>query len=80
VAAFFQKLATEWDEFGPLDIDDISAAGDRVYVSGTAHGTYEGERTSFGFVHAWTVADGRCVRFDEYVDAPAKLLTASSAR
>ncbi|MEA2450688.1 MAG: uncharacterized protein QOG63_2620 [Thermoleophilaceae bacterium] len=75
VAGFFQNLAATWDEFGPLEFDDISAAGDHVYAVGTAHGTYEGERTSYGFVHVWTVTDGACARFDEYVD-PARALYA----
>jgi hypothetical protein len=27
-----------------------------------------------GFVHSWTVRDGLCVDFDEYVDPPRSLL------
>ena len=79
VGAFFGKLAATWDEFGPLDIEDISGEGDRVYATGTAHGTLDGERTSYGFVHVWTIRDGACVRFHEYVDPAPSLYVARSA-
>jgi ketosteroid isomerase-like protein len=67
VAAFFQNIASTWDEF-ELGIDDVVAEGDRVCMIGHAGGTIDGTHKSYGFVHAWTVNDGVCVRFDEYVD------------
>jgi ketosteroid isomerase-like protein len=73
VAAFFQKLASTWADFN-LEIDDIVASGDRVCAIGRAGGTLDGEAASYGFVHAWTVRDGVCVRFDEYVDPSRELL------
>jgi uncharacterized protein len=73
VAAFFQKLASTWEDFN-LEIDDIVASGDRVCAIGRAGGTLDGEAASYGFVHAWTVRDGVCVRFDEYVDPSRELL------
>jgi ketosteroid isomerase-like protein len=73
VGAFFQRLASTWDDFG-LQIDDLVASGDRVCAIGRANGTLEGGPTSYGFVHAWTVRDGVCVRFDEYVDPSPELL------
>jgi uncharacterized protein len=73
VAAFFQKLASTWEDFS-LEIDDVVASGDRVCAIGRAGGTLDGEAASYGFVHAWTVRDGVCVRFDEYVDPSRELL------
>ena len=74
VGAFFQKLASTWQDFN-LEIDDYVASGERVCVIGTAGGVLEGETASYGFVHAWTVRDGVCLRFDEYVDASPELVT-----
>ncbi|MEA2196245.1 MAG: uncharacterized protein QOJ25_296 [Solirubrobacteraceae bacterium] len=74
VGAFFQNLASTWQDFN-LEIDDFVASGDRVCVIGKAGGSLEGGKTaSYGFVHAWTVRDGVCVRFDEYVDPSPELL------
>jgi ketosteroid isomerase-like protein len=73
VGAFFQKLASTWQDFS-LEIDDYVASGDRVCVIGRAGGILEGETASYGFVHAWTVRDGVLVRFDEYVDPSRELL------
>ena len=78
VAEFFKNLVATWDEFGPLDIESTAADADRAYVVGTAHGTYRGERASYGFVHVWTIKDGACARFDEYVD-PSRALYAAHA-
>jgi ketosteroid isomerase-like protein len=73
VGTFFEKLASTWDEFG-LEVDDLVASGDRVCAIGRAKGTLDGGQSSYGFVHAWTVRDGVCVRFDEYVDASPELV------
>ena len=74
VGGFFQKLPATWDDFG-LELDDVVASGHRVCVIGRASGTLDGEQASYGFVHAWTVRDGVCLRFDEYVDASPELVT-----
>ena len=74
VGAFFQKLASTWEDFN-LEIDDFCASGDRVCVIGRAGGKLDGKPASYGFVHAWTVRDGVCVRFDEYVDPSPELLS-----
>jgi ketosteroid isomerase-like protein len=79
VGAFFEKLAAEWDDFGPLEVDEVAGAGDRVYATGTANGTYDGRRLSYGFIHVWTIEDGVPVRFDEYVDPPAALYAGRAA-
>ena len=73
VGKFFQKLASTWEEFS-LEIDDLVASGDRVCAIGRAGGTLDGQEASYGFVHAWTVRDGVCVRFDEYVDPSPELI------
>jgi uncharacterized protein len=74
VGKFFQKLASTWEEFG-LEIDDLVASGDRVCAIGRAGGNLTGgQAASYGFVHAWTVRDGVCVRFDEYVDPSPELI------
>jgi len=73
VGAFFENLGATWKEFA-LEIDDVVASGDRVCAIGRAGGTLDGTPTGYGFVHAWTVRDGLCVRFDEYVDPAPELL------
>ena len=74
---FFQKLASTWQDFN-LEVDDMVASGDRVCVIGRAGGELAGVQASYGFVHAWTVRDGVCVRFDEYVDPSPELIGRSS--
>jgi uncharacterized protein len=78
VGGFFQGLAETWDDFG-LEVADITAAGDRAYASGHAGGTYDGQPAGYGFVHAWTIRDGVCARFDEYVDPSPELIAAAAA-
>ena len=77
VPAFFQNLASTWEDFS-LEIEDICASGDRVCVIGHAGGKLDGQQTNYGFVHAWTVRDGVCVRFDEYVN-PDELIAHAAA-
>jgi len=74
VAKFFQNIGSTWDQFS-LTVDDVVASGDRVCVVGHAGGTIDGKQASYGFVHAWTLRDGVCTRFDEYVD-PTQLIAA----
>ena len=74
VGEFFEKLGSTWQDFG-LELDDLVASGDRVCAIGRAGGTLDGKRADYGFVHAWTVRDGSCVRFDEYVDPSPELLS-----
>jgi ketosteroid isomerase-like protein len=67
VAGFFERLVGIWHDLS-LHIEDFCASGDRVCVIGSGSGEVAGERTGYGFVHAWTVADGEAVRFAEYAD------------
>jgi len=72
VGAFFQKLASTWEDFA-IDLHDFVGDGDRVCVTGRADGKLDGTQTGYGFVHSWTFRDGIAVRFDEYVDPDAAL-------
>ena len=73
VAQFFQRLVGAWEGL-QLDLRDFVASGDRVCVIGQADGRLDGTQTGYGFVHCWTVRDGLCVDFDEYVDPDPELL------
>ena len=73
VGRFFENLGATWEEFG-LEIDDVVASGDRVCAIGRAGGKVGGTQASYGFVHSWTVRDGTCIRFDEYVDPSPELI------
>jgi ketosteroid isomerase-like protein len=74
--AFFSGLVEKWDGL-EVELDDIVAERDRVVAMGRAHGRLRSAGdTEYGFVHAWTLRDGRAVRFDEYVDPPELLATA----
>ena len=73
VGQFFERLAVTWEDFG-LEINDYVASGDRVCVLGRATGRLGGVQTGYGFVHAWTIRDGSCIGFDEYVDPDPDLL------
>jgi uncharacterized protein len=78
VGGFFEKLVSVWDPGFGIEIDSIVAEGDRAFASGTATGALDGTPASYGFVHAWTIADGLCVRFDEYVDPSPEVIAAST--
>jgi ketosteroid isomerase-like protein len=73
VGQFFQRLAGLWEDF-QIDLRDYVASDDRVCVTGQAAGRLDGTQTGYGFVHCWTVRDGLCVDFDEYVDPAPELL------
>jgi ketosteroid isomerase-like protein len=73
VGEFFGRLAGSWDGF-ELELDDFVASGDRVCVIGRAQGRLDGTQTGYGFVHCWTVRDGVCTDFDEYVDPAPEML------
>lgn len=73
VGRFFERLVSMWEDFG-LDFKDFVASGDRVCVIGRATGRFNGAQTGYGFVHCWTIQDGVCTDFDEYVDPAPELL------
>jgi ketosteroid isomerase-like protein len=69
VGAFFAGLVAQWSDFG-LEIEDLVAAPTAVLCRGRASGTLNGTPTGYGFVHAFTIRDGKVARFDEYVAPP----------
>jgi ketosteroid isomerase-like protein len=73
VGAFFQRLGALWQDLA-LELDDFVASGDRVCVIGRGSGTLDGRQAGYGFVHAWTLADGKATRFDEYAQPGPELL------
>jgi ketosteroid isomerase-like protein len=73
VGQFFQRLVGLWEGL-QLDLRDFVASGDRVCVIGQASGRLDGTQTGYGFVHCWTVRNGLCVDFDEYVYPAPELL------
>ncbi len=78
VGGFFEKLGSTWDPGFGIEIDAVVAEGDRVFATGRASGAIDGVDGSYGFVHAWTIADGHCIRFDEYVDPSPEVIAAST--
>jgi uncharacterized protein len=73
VGGFFQRLVGAWDGL-TLDLGDFVASGDRVCVIGQARGRLDGTETGYGFVHCWTIRNGLCTDFEEYVDPAPELL------
>jgi ketosteroid isomerase-like protein len=69
VGTFFAGLGAQWSDFG-LEIDDLVEAQSAVLGRGRASGKLNGIATGYGFVHAFTIRDGKVVRFDEYVAPP----------
>ncbi|RYY81418.1 MAG: nuclear transport factor 2 family protein [Comamonadaceae bacterium] len=69
VDGVFIRLATEWDGYQAV-ADRYVSEGDEVVALGHYSGTYKATGKSFRapFVHAWTLRDGRIVRFVQYVD------------
>jgi uncharacterized protein len=73
VGLFFERLVGTWDGLA-LDLGDFVASGDRVCVIGQARGRLDGTETGYGFVHCWTIRNGLCTDFEEYVDPSPELL------
>ena len=76
VGQFFQRLAASWEDF-QIDFNHFVASDDRVCVIGRAQGKLNGTHTGYGFVYCWTVRDGLCTDFDEYVDPDSEMLSRS---
>lgn len=66
----FAKLGDEWDGF-KIEPSQFVAEGDEVVSLGTYSGTYKATGKSFSarFAHAFTVKDGKIVRFEQVVDS-----------
>ena len=65
----FAKLGSEWDGFTAVPHTFV-AEGDSVVTLGEYGGTYKatGKRFSAPFAHAWTLREGKVVRFQQYTD------------
>jgi len=69
VGQFFAGLGDQWTDFG-LEIEEIVDGDSAVLGRGRASGRLHGSATGYGFVHAFTIRDGKVARFDEYVAPP----------
>jgi len=65
----FMKLGTEWEGWSAVP-EKIVDGGDEVVSLGTYTGKYlaTGKSISVPFAHAWTLRDGKPVRFQQYTD------------
>ncbi len=69
LGSVFMKLATEWEGFKAVP-HQIVDGGDTVVGLGTYSGKYlkTGKSMSVPFAHAWTLVDGKIVKFVQYTD------------
>jgi uncharacterized protein len=65
----FGRLMSEWDGF-TIHIESIVDGGDTVVALGRYRATHKasGQPIDAQFAHAWTVRDGKIVRFQQYTD------------
>jgi ketosteroid isomerase-like protein len=69
-AAIFDPLERDWwDSFSAVP-DEFLASADTVVVLGRYRGVAKGSgrRLDVPFVHVWTLADGKAVRFRQFLD------------
>jgi uncharacterized protein len=72
VGGFFEKVGAVWQDLS-VDVEDVCASGDRVCMIGRGAGKHDGADAWFGFVHVWTVRDGKVAAFREYADPAPEL-------
>ncbi|MBK9155188.1 MAG: nuclear transport factor 2 family protein [Chloracidobacterium sp.] len=65
----FMKLGTEWENWS-AEPSKIVDGGDEVVALGTYTGKYlaTGKSISVPYAHAWTLRDGKAIRFQQYTD------------
>jgi ketosteroid isomerase-like protein len=65
----FARLGGEWDGFAATP-EEFLDAGDTVVVTGRYLGAYKatGKSIRAQFVHMWSVASGKAVRFQQHTD------------
>ncbi len=65
----FMKFGTEWEGFAAVP-DQIVDGGDIVVGLGTYSGKYlkTGKSVTVPFAHAWTLRDGKIIKFTQYTD------------
>lgn len=66
----FQKLGTEWEGWTAYPNKIVDGGGEEVVSLGTYTGKYlaTGKSISVPYAHAWTLKDGKAVRFQQYTD------------
>ena len=66
----FKRLSSEWIDYNASAEHFVSDGGD-VVVLGVYSGTYRltGRSMKSRFSHHWTLADGKVVSFEQYVDS-----------
>ncbi len=74
VGEFFAAIGREYPELS-IDIEAIVASGEHVVGIGSGEGKLaNGTAVRYGFTHVFQLADGKVVRFREYVDPVEGLL------
>ena len=65
----FMRIAAGFDRL-TVKVDEIFGAGDKVVALGFYDGVYKanGKRFQAQVAHIWTLADGKAVKFQQYVD------------
>jgi ketosteroid isomerase-like protein len=65
----FMRIGAEWEGFSAVP-DQIVDGGDTVIGLGTYSGKYlkTGKSVTVPFAHAWTLRDGKIVKFVQYTD------------
>ena len=74
VGGFFKGIGANWTAL-PLDVEAVGEVGNELVVAILrADGTRgSGAQQSYGAAHAFTVRNGKIIRFREYVDLGAAL-------
>jgi uncharacterized protein len=72
VADFFRTLA-ETADFTGFEIEEMDAAGDKVFVVGTAKRVFRrsGREGQSRWCQIWTLREGKVIRFLEFTDTAA---------
>ena len=66
----FMKLATEWEGFSAVPHQIVDGGDGNVVSLGTYSGKYlkTGKNVTVPFAHAWTLRDGKIIKFFQYTD------------
>lgn len=69
VKGVFARLGGEWNGFA-VEVEDMLDAGDTIVALGRYRGAFKatGKEIHAQFAHVWSIADGKAVRFQQYVD------------
>jgi ketosteroid isomerase-like protein len=69
VGGFFGKVSSAYGEDLSVNVEESLESGDRVVVFGTFQArSASGAMVSTGFVHSWTLSDGKAIRMVECFD------------